>query len=79
MTRTIVKLDRNSRTIGIPPQEVMTIAADTAIDWKAITPATDVAVYFTGGSETTFILTAGITILVHGKLRLSTETVCLVF
>ena len=79
MTQHLQLLDGNGTTIGLPPQEVATLAAATAITWKAITPATDVVITFAGGVGTEFTLEAGITILVHPNLLLKTETVCLVY
>ena len=79
MVQRIQLLDDNGTAIGLPPQEVATIAAATAITWKAITPATEVVISFSGGLGTEFTLAAGTTILVHPNLRLKTETVALVY
>ena len=79
MTTYIQLLDDNGTAIGLPPQEVATLAAATAITWKAITPVTEVIITFAGGAGTEYTLAAGTTILVHSNLRLKTETVCLVY
>jgi hypothetical protein len=65
--------------IGLGPIDVAVIPEDTAITYLAITPATDVDIYFSGGAELTYTVAAGTPIVVTSNLRLSTETTCLVY
>lgn len=70
--------DANRHPLGLAPSALVTISADTAINYTAIQPTTDVNIYYITDVGTTTTLNAGTGILVHENLRLAADTVCFV-
>ena len=78
MTNDIKRDGSGFNPIGLGPVGVKSITANTAITDLAIVPATNVNIYFVGDA-TTFLIDAGVAIIVTPGLRLSTTTTCLVY
>ena len=79
----IAEKDADHKLYWVSAYDVVTIAADTAITKGivAITPETDVNVYFGTDDTNDFLVTAGTLFAVNQNydVKLKTNTVCLVY